>query len=92
MIESRDFWISAILRQGIGAGGKRIPRLIDNTHLVLVATQSFVVVAITVEDLEEVQATPFAIAILTRQHVAATRAEKRQVLRIYRVAPREMVI
>jgi len=61
-------------RIGAGSQGQRVPTLIDNAHLIVVAVKGSVIRSVVVEDLEELQATPFTIAIATRKHVTAAHA------------------
>lgn len=48
--------------------------------------------AVAIEDLEELQAATFAVAMLTGQPVATTRAEKNQVSQLDGILHREMVV
>lgn len=77
----------------IRAGRERISRrLIDNTHLVPIALQGLVVDPVGAEDLEELEPAAFAMAILARQQIAATLAEKRQVFGRRGILYRDVII
>jgi hypothetical protein len=72
-----NIFISADVHSGrIGAGwqGQRVPTLIYNAHLIIVAVKGSVIMSVVAEDLEEFQATPFTIAIATGKHVTAAQA------------------